>query len=236
MSRLLKRALGAIEHHGALLVFPLNNRPQPLALWHVLFPDQPMNWEWSNDGDDQVVQMWHLRRELMESGQIYYGKLFRGRATVLSLSAFEAAWRLTQSHRELGLVGEASEIAELLDFDSPLSTKQLKSGTELMGRDNEARFNSAMKKLWSHLWIAGVGEVDEGAFPSLSHAWTASVLEESCRRGERLSEDLARDLWEDLANGCELLSRISSSGGTKMEQSKPRLRQDQSRVRKKSPR
>jgi hypothetical protein len=200
MSRLLNRAIRAIERHGALLVFPLNNRPTPLSLWQVLHPDQPMRWEWSDDGDDAVVKMWHLRRELMESGQVYYGKYIRGRATVLSFSVFEATWKLTAPRRQAGLVGEAAELGEILQADSPQSTRQLRQASELVGRENEARFQAAMKRLWSELWIAGVGEVDEGAFPSLSYAWTESVLEESCRRAMQLSEVQARERWAKLIN------------------------------------
>ncbi|HRK07306.1 MAG TPA: hypothetical protein PLZ57_06020 [Pseudobdellovibrionaceae bacterium] len=200
MSRLLKRAVRAIEKHGALLVFPLNNRPAPLSLWHVLHPDLPMRWEWSDDGDDAVVQMWHLRRELMESGQVYYGKYIRGRATVLSLSVFEATWKLTAPRRQVGLLGEAAELAEVLEADSPQSTRQLRQATDLGGRVNEARYQAAMKRLWSEMWIAGVGEVDEGAFPSLAHAWTESVLEDYCRRGMKLSEAQARGRWANLSN------------------------------------
>ena len=208
MSRLLQRAIRGIEKHGALLVFPHNNRPAPLSLWQVLHPDQPMRWEWSDDGDDDVVRMWHLRKDLMESGQVYYGKLFRGRATVLSMPVFEATWSLTARRRQTALVGEAAELAEILEADSPQSTRQLRRGADLGGRENEARFQSAMKRLWSEMWIAGVGEVDEGAFPSLAHAWTASVFEQACRSGKKLTEAQARDRWSKLPNQPELLKLL----------------------------
>jgi hypothetical protein len=82
-------------------------------------------------------------------------------------------------------------------MESPLSTKQIRRGVALTGKDNEKRFVSGMKELWRSLAIAGVGEVDDGAFPSLAHASTQSVFEELCLAAEREDSFESARAWLD---------------------------------------
>ena len=49
-----------------------------------------MVWEWDEDGDGRVSDLWHLREKLSKSGQLIYGKWFRGRATLMSREIFPA--------------------------------------------------------------------------------------------------------------------------------------------------
>ena len=52
-----------------------------------------------------------------------------------------------------------------------------------------------MKELWSTLAIVGVGEVEDGAFPSLAHAATDVVFEDLCREAEKKIGKKDADLW-----------------------------------------
>jgi hypothetical protein len=204
MSRYLAKSLEAIEKNGWLLVFPIpekkkptgrrNSEQPPLSLWKCLFPRSEMRWEWSDDADDRVVQLWHLRREIAESKQVVYSKWFRGRATVFSFDMFQRLWVLT-SYRRSNLGAEAQEVLDLLEMESPLSTKELRRGADLIGKENERRYLSAMKELWSSLAIVGIGEIDDGAFPSLAHASTATVFEEVVREAERKISPEQAEEW-----------------------------------------
>ena len=69
-------------------------------------------------------------------------------------------------------------ILELLESDSPLSTKVIKKLVELQGKDNQATYNRAMKELFSNLLIVAYGEVDDGAFPSLAIGCTKVLYED----------------------------------------------------------
>ena len=189
MSRYLGKSLEAIEKNGWLLVFPIPEKTNarvkpPLSLWKCLFPRSQMKWEWSDDADDRVVQLWHLRREIAESRQVVYSKWFRGRATVFSLKMFQRLWVLTANRRK-GLGIEAREILDLLEMESPLSTKEIRRGADLQGKENERRYTSAMKELWSSFAVVGIGEIEDGAFPSLAHAATETVFEDVVRAAER---------------------------------------------------
>jgi hypothetical protein len=176
------QAVAAIEKHGALLVYPIDNRKEPLSLWSVFHPRTPMRWEWDEDGDDRVSRLWHLRAELSASSKVVYAKWFRGRATFFSREVFTALLAAFGARPALGR--EARELLEALALDSPLSTKQLKRATGLTGRLMEPTYERAMKELWQRFLIVGYGEVDDGAFPSLA-VGSAQVLFEDLHEAAR---------------------------------------------------
>jgi hypothetical protein len=192
----LETSISAVNKNGWLLVFPMSGRKDPLSIWHVLHPRSVMKWEWSEHGDDRVARLWHLRRLLAESQRVIYSKWYHGRATLISQSLFKIIWVYFRSDREK-IVGEGREVMELLEMESPLSTKQIRRASDLTGRENEKRYESAMKELWRTFAIVGVGEIIDGAFPSLAHAATHVFFEELCLEAEReLTFDKAR-LWLD---------------------------------------
>jgi hypothetical protein len=198
----LTRAVAAIEKHGALLVYPIDNRKDPLSLWSVFHPRTPMRWEWDQDGDDRVSRLWHLRAELSASGKVVYAKWFRGRATFFSREVF-TAFLAAGSRPYLG--PEARSLLEALSLDSPLSTKQLKRATGLTGRLMEPAYERAMKELWSRFLIVGYGEVDDGAFPSLAIGASAVLFEDLHEAARALRPDEARAFLEAKLGGTLFL-------------------------------
>lgn len=189
-AKAVTKLIAATEKHGWLLVFPLPKKKRPLSLWHILYPRSEMRWEWDAGGDNRVAALWHMRRELAESGKVIYAKYYRGRATVFSKTYFQNLWVATKPARA-EFHGEAREILELLETDSPLSTKQIRRAVDLTGKENEKRYHAAMKQLWMSHAIVGVGEIDDGAFPSLAHAATHVVFEDLCTEAERTITDSA---------------------------------------------
>lgn len=202
MSRILEKSIAAVEENGWLLVFPLPGKPLPKSLWSVLFPRSQMKWEWTDDADNRVAQLWHLRREIAESKRVIYSKWYKGRATLFSKDFFQHLWMALEDKRA-PIRGDgrrvsyslASEILDLLEMESPLSTKEIRRGVELQGKENEKRYTAAMKELWMSLSIVGVGEVDDGAFPSLAHAATDVVFEDLCRAAERQFNSVDAKKW-----------------------------------------
>lgn len=192
----LSTAVRHIEKKGILLVFPQENRRDPASLWYELHPRTKMRWEWDEDGDQKVADLWHMRERLSLSNKVVYTKWFRGRATLMSFDVFCSILRL--SNPELpdvrGLTFTSREVLDLLEEDSPLSTKQLKRATGLQGRESETAYTRALKELWERLLIAGYGEVDEGAFPSLAVGATKTIFEPLWNRAIEMSETEARDI------------------------------------------
>ena len=69
-----QKIITAINEHGILLVYPLDNRKEPKSIWSVLYPRTPMRWEWDAGGDDRVGELWVLRESLMGSRDVVYSK------------------------------------------------------------------------------------------------------------------------------------------------------------------
>jgi hypothetical protein len=200
-----RSAVAAIERHGVLLVYPLANRAEPASLWSVLYPGVRMRWAWDEGADDRVVHLWHLRERLAHERQVVYGKWYKGRAVFFSRELF-AAMLAVQRKRTLALSREARELYALLEEDSPQSTKRLRREAGLAGKQGERVWTRAMRELWELLLVVGVGEVDDGAFPSLAVGATRWLFEE-------LWEQAAQDLTaKQKSVVAEKLSKDSAFG------------------------
>ncbi|HEX7665364.1 MAG TPA: hypothetical protein VF407_12655 [Polyangiaceae bacterium] len=176
------KAVKLVEKAGFLLVFPIENREEPPSLWHALYPGEKMVWEWDDDGDGRVHDLWHLRAALATSLEVVYVKWFRGRATLLSKDLFRAMLsRLEEKaggNLQRGISHEAKAILELLEETSPQSTKSIRAQMELGGKPGERVFTKALQELWERFLIVGAGEVDDGAFPSLAIGATHTLFED----------------------------------------------------------
>jgi hypothetical protein len=162
------KAISHIQKHGVLIVFPMQNQKLPLSLWSCFFPRTPMRWEWDESGDNRVAELWHLREQLSSSGKIVYAKWFKNRATVFSPDAFRWARSvLAASSGFKRLSADARQVLEIINDNSPLSSKELKKEGRRAGLTNP-QIEKALKELWQRLMIVGFGEVDDGAFPSLA--------------------------------------------------------------------
>ena len=187
-------AVTAIRRHGALLVFPIANRDLPHSLWTEFFPRIKMVWDWNEDSDHRVGDMWRMMKRLSDCREVVYSKWYQGRATFFSHDLFTAMLAVRHAHRTARheLSETARVLFEVLENNSPLSTKQLKELTDLQGRHNEAAYTRGMKELFQRLLIVGFGEVEDGAFPSLAVGATELLFEDLWREGASLATDDAQ--------------------------------------------
>lgn len=179
-------------------MFPQENRKEPASLWYSFFPRTRMRWEWDETGDNRVGELWLLREQLSLSRKVVYSKWFRGRATLIANDLFPALLRLANPDfpEARGLSFVAKEILDLLEEDSPLSTKQLKKMSGLQGRASETQYTRALKELWDRCLIVAFGEVDEGAFPSLAIGSTKVIFEFLWNEAGEMSKDEATKILE----------------------------------------
>src|SRR5689334_13059861 len=185
----LAKAVARIRERGVLLVFPVNNHDEPRSLWSEFFPGTKMVWDWNEDGDMRVAEMWQLMKILSDSSEVVYSKWYQGRATFFSRELFAAmlAVRRRTLDARRGLSDTAENLLEVLENNSPLSTKELKRATDLQGRLNETAFSRAMKQLFSRLLIVGFGEVEDGAFPSAAVGATELLFSDLSSQAEEMS-------------------------------------------------
>ena len=188
-------AIKKINGKGVLLVYPIKNAKEPASLWSELFPRTKMRWEWDADGDQKVSDLWLLREKLSTSNKVVYAKWYQGRATFFSFDLYKACLRILaeNDYFQNSLSFQAQEILDILKEDSPLSTKQMKRATDLVGRDQEPAYNRAMKQLWARFLIVAFGEVDEGAFPSLAVGSSNLLFEDLWIKAQDIPLQQAKD-------------------------------------------
>jgi len=193
-------AVQRINDAGVLLVFPINNRPLPHSLWSEFFPRTRMVWDWNDDAAGAVHDMWGLMKRLSDCREVVYSKWYQGRATFFSRELFVAMLCLCcrQFDARRRLSSTARILFEVLENNSPLSTRKLKQLTDLQGRLHEAEYGRAMKDLFSSLLIVGFGEVDDGAFPSLAVGATELLYDDLWRQAEKMSIPKAQETLERL--------------------------------------
>jgi hypothetical protein len=191
----IRKAIKAIQRDGILLVFPIDNRPDPHSLWSELHPRTKMRWEWDEDGDHQLSDLWHLRSELATSRHVVYTKWYKNRATFFSRDLFAAALCLSRPHWP-PLTKEARDLLETLEMDSPLSTKQLKEAVGLQGRFLEPLFVRSLKTLWDSFRIVAFGEVEDSSFPSLALGATQNLFEDLWIQSLEISPNQAQSLLD----------------------------------------
>jgi hypothetical protein len=189
-------AVTRIRQHGALLVFPINNREHPHSLWAEFFPRTRMVWDWNEDSDHRVGEMWQMMKRLSDCREVVYSKWYQGRATFFSHEVFSAMLATQRAHQRHRLSEMARVLFEVLENNSPLSTRKLKEFAGLQGKANEAAYNRGMKELFTRLLIVGFGEVEDGAFPSLAVGATDLLFEDLWREGAEMSPVKARATLE----------------------------------------
>jgi hypothetical protein len=193
-----KSAIGAINRAGALLVFPMDNRKIPESIWSHFFPRKPMRWDWDESHDSSVGDLWHLRAELSTTRKVVYTKWFRGRATYFSFELFSALLRsLNPVDAYSGLGQDARKILNILEGESPLSTKEIKRLSGLEGRASETTYGRAMKELWSRCLVVAYGEVEDSSFPSLAVGATRVLFEDLWQKAWRLE---AKDAHQQITD------------------------------------
>ena len=181
-------AVERINERGVLLVFPVNNRPLPPSLWSEFFPKTRMIWDWNDDAAGPVHDMWSLMKQLSDCREVVYSKWYQGRATFFSRELFVAMLGLGRRQFDVHRLSSTARLLfEVLENNSPLSTRKLKELTDLQGRLHDAEYSRAMKDLFSCLRIVGFGEVDDGAFPSLAVGATELLYDDLWREAEGMS-------------------------------------------------
>lgn len=208
---MIQKAVELINKSGILLVYPIKNQRDPPSLWYKLHPRTEMNWDWSEDGDARVADLWHLRTELSRSQKVVYAKWFRGRATFFSHDVYSAMQCLMNvKQREQQLKGIEKELYESLLEDSPQSPRILRAQLGLEGRLNETPFNRAQRILWQNMLMVGFGEIEDGAFPSLAIGASRHLHEETWEKALAMTTARAKEILEKPFARCEVFSKFFS--------------------------
>jgi hypothetical protein len=128
--------------------------------------------------DPEIILTWNLKNSLPAQRLVYYGKLVKGRPTLVSLDLLPAFCALIRAGKGSGdyivdfrhgrMTRAAVLILEALHERGPLPTPDLRKMAAMHGAERKAEFNRAMAELQQGLWIAKVEEVYD---PDFYYRW-----------------------------------------------------------------
>ena len=128
--------------------------------------------------DPEIILTWNLKDRLPAQRLVYYGKLVKGKPTLVALDLLPAFCALIREGKGSGdyivdfrhgrMTRAAVLILEALQERGPLLTPDLRKMAAMHGAERTAEFNRAMAELQQGLWIAKVEEVYD---PDFYYRW-----------------------------------------------------------------
>jgi hypothetical protein len=150
--------------------------------------------------DPEIGLTWTLKDRLPARRLCYYGKLIKGKPTLVSLDLLPAFCRLVRDGKGSGdyildyrqgcMTRAAVAILEALHEQSPLETPALRRAAGMGQAERTAEFDRAMAELQRGLWIVKVEEVYD---PDFYYRWDLldNWLPEPLGAGLALSREAA---------------------------------------------
>ena len=194
-----KDALRFIQRVGFCFTFRTFGYTFPCLYVAVCGRRHP-RWPKHTHHDPAVVLTWELKDTLPAQRLVYYGRLLKGKPTLVSLELFPPFVTLIRDGRRSGdylvdyrdgrLSRTAMQIMDTLMEVHPLETGVLRRRAGLGAPAHTRLFEKAMAELQRKLWVVKVEEIYE---PSFSYRWDLldSWLPDQVREAEGLSRDEA---------------------------------------------
>jgi|SRR5579859_3109670 len=160
-------AVEYVEERGFVYFWPIKGVDLP-SLWVAVAGRRPV----ADKHDDPGHVTWGWKDRLLPARRWYYGKLLRGKATMVSLDTLPYFYALSENYGdpsdylleyEAGRLGvESKQVFETLLAQGPLDTLALRREARLTSRDSDTRFERALVELQRGLRILPVGVAEVG--------------------------------------------------------------------------
>ena len=147
--------------------------------------------------DPEIGLTWNLKNSLPAKRLTYYGKLIKGKPTLVSLDLFPAFCAVIREgkgsgdyivdYRQGRMTRSGVRILEALHEHGSLATPALRKAAVLHGAERTTDFDRAMAELQRGLWIAKVEEVYD---PDFYYRW--DLLDNWLPEPLAISRDLSR--------------------------------------------
>lgn len=172
-----KSALKFVNEVG--FCFTLSDFGLPVAsLYIAVCGRRRPRWPKHTHHDPEIGLTWNLKDRLPAGRLTYYGKLVKGKPTLVSLHLLPAFCALVRDGKGSGdyildyrhgrMTRSAVAILEALHEKSPLTTPQLRKVVALHDPDRTAEFDRAMAELQRGMWMVKVEEVYD---PDFYYRW-----------------------------------------------------------------
>jgi hypothetical protein len=165
----LNDAVEFVEARGFVTLWPIQSVDLP-SLWTATAGDRPV----ASEHDDPGHITWGWKDEMLDKRKWYYGKLLRGKATIVSLEVIPYFYALSDrvgeaddyrlAYEDGHLTYESLRVADALLKNGPQHTIQLRRLSHLSASQSKSRFNKAISDLQRGLWIVPVGVARAGAW------------------------------------------------------------------------
>ena len=172
-----KSALRFIQQVGFCFTFSTFGYDLP-CLWVAVSGRRSPRWPKHTHHDPEILLTWDLKDTLPAKRLVYYGRLLKGRPTLISLDLLPAFVALIRGGRRSGdylvdyregrLSRTALRIMDALMEESPQDTPGLRRRTGYEASERTREFERAMTELQRKLWVVKVEEIYE---PFFSYRW-----------------------------------------------------------------
>jgi hypothetical protein len=203
-------ALAYVEERGFIFFWVIRGIDLP-SLWTATAGDRPV----AAEHDDPGHVTWGWKDDLLDKRRWYYGKLLRGKATLVSLETLPFFYALSARVAELDdyrliyeegkLTREARVLADVLLNHAAQHTIELRRLAHMSASTSKARFLRALTELQRGLWVVPIGVARAGS-------WRYAFIYELFDRWFPEIYKLARGIQPQEARSHLLRSYINSVG------------------------
>jgi hypothetical protein len=168
--RSVEDALSFVNERGFVYFWPIKGANLP-NLWAAVAGQRPV----ADKHDDPGHVPWGWKDGMLDKRQWYYGKILRGKATMIALDVVPAFYALSENYGdpehdylqlyEDGLLSrEAKLIYETLLREGPLDTVNLRRKIHMTGKASNSPFERGLTGLQRDFKILPVGIAEAGAW------------------------------------------------------------------------
>ena len=169
-----------VRRVGFCLFWPTRGLEAPTLLHAIAGRALPLGGGYDHPA---FGRSWNWKDAALDKRRWYYGRLLRGRATLVSLEFLPAFYALSENYGDPGeylqqyqdgrLSAEAKAVYEALLHLGPLDTVRLRKESRLAGESAKARFQRALADLQEGLKILPTGVAEAGAW---NYAFTYDLV------------------------------------------------------------
>jgi hypothetical protein len=208
--------------------FTLSDFGLPVAsLYVAVCGRRHPRWPKHTHHDPEIGLTWNLKDDLPAKRLTYYGKLVKGKPTLVSLRLVPVFCALIRNgkgsgdyildYRQGRMSRAAVAILEALHDAGPLVTPELRKAVTMRDPDRTTEFDRAMAELQRGLWIVKVEEVYDPDFYyrwDLLDNWLPAQVEASLDlpREEAVRKLVATYLWSAAASQARFLAGLFGLG------------------------
>jgi hypothetical protein len=158
-----------VDERGFVYFWPIKGVDLP-SLWTAVAGERPV----ADQHDDPGHVTWGWKDAMLGARRWYYGKLLRGKATMVSFDTLPYFYALSENYGdqddylmeyEAGrLTAEAKQVYEALLAKGALDSLALRREARLLGKESNTRFDRAVVDLQRSLRILPIGVAKAGAW------------------------------------------------------------------------